>query len=249
VPPILLQVRRRHPLRRAEGRGGERGAPGHVLRQQPRWHHQPLQGHEEARVQEDGVLLVGDRVRLAGDDPLRRGLQAAGRQPIRQDQGKKTMMSTTPGELANGVASWFTVVRQRCVAAFVVCQFARVLTSGGMSVLGAAHPRGHGAGLPPRGPGMDHHPTRSARTPRGFPTTCCRTSSRSPSAGCPSSTSTATTTPPGMAPRCVRAPYRFELQSSWHFSSEFAVTWFDRCPHRSGTTYTSSIWLTATSRR
>jgi hypothetical protein len=27
-----------------------------------------------------------------------------------------------------------------------------------MSVLGAAHPRGHGAGLPPRRPGVDHRP-------------------------------------------------------------------------------------------
>jgi len=48
----VRQVRRRHPLRRAEGRGGERRAPGAVLRQQPRRHHQPLQDHEEARLHE-----------------------------------------------------------------------------------------------------------------------------------------------------------------------------------------------------
>lgn len=42
---------------------------------------------DRARVRADGVLVVGDRVRLAGGDPVRRGRQAAGREPLRQDQG------------------------------------------------------------------------------------------------------------------------------------------------------------------
>ena len=44
---------------------------------------------DPSRARADGVLVVGDRVRLAGGDPVRRGRQAAGREPLRQDQGKK----------------------------------------------------------------------------------------------------------------------------------------------------------------
>lgn len=57
LPVLHFQVRRRHPLRRAEGRGGERSAPGDVLREQPRRQHQPLQDHEGARLQEGTALL------------------------------------------------------------------------------------------------------------------------------------------------------------------------------------------------
>ena len=45
---------------------------------------------DPSRARADGVLVVGDRVRLAGGDPVRRGRQAAGREPLRQDQGKKS---------------------------------------------------------------------------------------------------------------------------------------------------------------
>ena len=45
---------------------------------------------DPSRARADGVLVVGDRVRLARGDPVRRGRQAAGREPLRQDQGKKS---------------------------------------------------------------------------------------------------------------------------------------------------------------
>lgn len=64
-------------------------------------------------VRADGVLVVGDRVRLAGGDPVRRGRQAAGRQPLRQDQGEIRQTRSKPP--ADGVAYcvcsavlWFT---------------------------------------------------------------------------------------------------------------------------------------------
>ena len=80
--------RRRHPLRRAQGGGRERGPAARLLREQPRVDLLPAAGDAPARLLDAGVLLVGDGLRRPGAAALPGGLRAAaGVEPLRPHQG------------------------------------------------------------------------------------------------------------------------------------------------------------------